>query len=332
MTPCGYCASQSKGAFSCGDDVSDASANRGMRGKVKYRSWLVRPACVKPPQSFVISLAAEDGQKWFVPDLIAFPNEPGSFPGWDDRYFYVPPIGVLLVLWLLVLGPLVGKLSPILEARLAPVPPLQPIAEARRSDKGLVWEVLERSNDAEYRASLLPDTAFVVVDYRCWRADGSVVEAKRNEMIILEEVGVGLREALREMETGERRRYWIPAGKAFLQENKFLDEKRAGDLVFEITLTGIKRLTPLTPSEIELLEIDAEEETRWGIVKALFLAWLLFLSYTDTFRKGKVCLAANALADKMVPEFKQRPLPTGCIGVGQVKDELIARLKGERDL
>lgn len=101
---------------------------------------------------------------------------------------------------------------------LPPVPPdvAAPPEDAERSESGLAWKVLRKG-----RGKATPtDASKVTLAYTVWDTDGklyrsTVLDGRPAEMDVGRISAEGLREGLKLMVKGERRRFWVPAELAY---------------------------------------------------------------------------------------------------------------------
>jgi peptidylprolyl isomerase len=131
-----------------------------------------------------------------------------------------------------------------------------PPANARRTDSGLAYRVIERGNGRAH-----PDPwDEVTVNYSGWRAeDGEMFDSSvtRGEpaSFTLNRVIPGWTEGLQLMVVGEKARFWIPANLAY--------EGRRGPqgmLVFDVELISIqdRPAPPQAPSDVSAVPANAE--------------------------------------------------------------------------
>jgi peptidylprolyl isomerase len=113
-------------------------------------------------------------------------------------------------------------------------------ASAQRSDSGLAWRVLQPGTGEEHPT----DQSIVRVNLTGWTSDGNMFDSttSRGQSLTIP-VGLlslpGLREGLKLMVQGEKRRFWVPQELAFNGR----PGAPAGTLVFDIELVEIHRMS-----------------------------------------------------------------------------------------
>jgi FKBP-type peptidyl-prolyl cis-trans isomerase len=141
------------------------------------------------------------------------------------------------------------------QAPATPPPDLaDPPAEAVESESGLVSRVLEPGS-----SPVQPTTGDIVtLHYTGWAAsDGRMIDSSasraRAPMFPLEGTMAGLRECVRLMRVGEKRRCWIPQELAY----KGREGRPSGPVVFDLELLDVHRSPALPPPTVSAPPEDA---------------------------------------------------------------------------
>ena len=138
--------------------------------------------------------------------------------------------------------------SPRAPAELSVAPPpdvAAPPADALRTESGLASRIL-RPGVGDERPS---NADVVIVRYTGWTTDGRVFDSTLPTGVVrafpLSAVFPGWAEGLRLMQSGERRRLWIPEALAYRG-------RRApfGMLVYDVELVGIESTAPSVPADV----------------------------------------------------------------------------------
>ncbi len=145
----------------------------------------------------------------------------------------------------------------------APVPAPADVAaapaDAQKTESGLAYKVLTPGKGGESPGK--NDT--VIVHYTGWKPSGEMVytTATRGQPqpMSLAQTAPGWSEALQMMTVGEKRRLWLPAELAYLQNRPGPKE----DLVFEVELVDIQKAPPV-PEDVAAAPADAKK-TKSGL-------------------------------------------------------------------
>jgi peptidylprolyl isomerase len=145
-----------------------------------------------------------------------------------------------------------GKLNEGPKTMPAPPDVAQPPADAKTTESGLAYKILQRS-DSEERPS---ENDAVQVHYTGWTTDGKMFDSSRSRgrpaTFGLRQVIAGWTEGLQLMAVGDQTRFWIPEDLAYQGR----PGKPAGMLVFDVELLAINR-APEVPKDVAAAPSDA---------------------------------------------------------------------------